>query len=142
MNGDADLVFVDTNVLLYALDDAVPAKYDQARAWLARLWTTGTGRVSWQVLHEFYFNATRKLGHPPAAMRQQVVRFASWKPGDVSLALLQRAWHWMDRANLAYWDALIVAAAEDCGATLLLSEDLQHGRRFGHCVVQNPFTGD
>jgi predicted nucleic acid-binding protein len=36
-------------------------------------------------------------------------------------------------------DALIVAAAIEAGCDRLYSEDLQHGRRFGDCVVLNPF---
>lgn len=41
--------------------------------------------------------------------------------------------------SLAFRDALIIEAALLCGATTLLSEDLQHGRKFGTLVVENPF---
>lgn len=40
---------------------------------------------------------------------------------------------------LSFYDALIVAAAADAGCTVLLTEDLQHGRKFGGVTVQNPF---
>jgi len=43
--------------------------------------------------------------------------------------------------SLAFYDALIVAAAVEAGCDRLYSEDLQHGRRFGDCVVVNPFRG-
>jgi|GEM_PF-6145466 len=55
------LVFVDTNVLLYRHDDAKPEKQQAAEIWLAHLWRTRTGRLSIQVLQEFYLNATQKL---------------------------------------------------------------------------------
>ena len=42
--------FVDTNVLLYALDAADPAKQKRARDWLAVLWETGSGRLSCTLL--------------------------------------------------------------------------------------------
>ena len=45
----------------------------------------------------------------------------------------------MDDAQLSYWDALIVAAAERCGARYLLSEDFQPGRTYGTIQVVNPF---
>ncbi len=45
----------------------------------------------------------------------------------------------MDEAGIAYWDALIVAAAERGGCRLLLSEDFQQGRRFGEITVVSPF---
>ena len=51
----------------------------------------------------------------------------------------QQAWNWMDSAQLPYWDALIVAAAERCGARYLLSEDFQANRRYADVEVLNPF---
>jgi predicted nucleic acid-binding protein len=41
--------------------------------------------------------------------------------------------------QLAWYDSLIVAAAMQGGCKILYSEDLQHGRRFGDLVVENPF---
>jgi predicted nucleic acid-binding protein len=42
--------------------------------------------------------------------------------------------------RLSFWDALIVASAQACGATHLLTEDLQHGQQFGTLTVVNPFS--
>jgi mRNA-degrading endonuclease toxin of MazEF toxin-antitoxin module len=41
--------------------------------------------------------------------------------------------------SLSVWDALIVQAGIDAGCSLLFSEDLQHGRRFGELEIVNPF---
>jgi predicted nucleic acid-binding protein len=41
--------------------------------------------------------------------------------------------------QLGWYDALIVAAAIQGGCEILYSEDLQHGRRFGDLMIQNPF---
>ena len=54
-------VFVDTNVLLYAEDGGQRDKHLQARAWLAALWQRRSGRLSSQVLNEYYVTVTRKL---------------------------------------------------------------------------------
>lgn len=54
----------------------------------------------------------RKIGAPPLEVRATVEVFSEWRPIDNSLAMLQRAWQWADEAQLAYWDGLIVAAAE------------------------------
>ncbi len=139
MNGAASLLFVDTNLLLYTLDSVNPAKQAAAQAWTDALWKYQTGRLSWQVLHEFYANATGKLGAPDSIARQIVESYAQWHPVGVSLALVQRAWHWADRAGLTYWDALILAAAERCGCPWLISEDFQPGRTYGTVQVLNPF---
>ncbi len=135
----ADRFFADTDLLLYSLDPSDPSKREAARRWLAALWEQGAGRLSWQVLHEFYANAVRKLGAPDARAKSTVEVFAAWRPIETSLGLIQRAWHWMDRAQLAYWDGLIVAAAERGGCAWLLSEDFQAGRKFDSVSVVNPF---
>jgi predicted nucleic acid-binding protein len=135
----ADRFFVDTNVLLYSVDSADAAKQAAARHWLNLLWEEATGCLSWQVLHEFYVNAVRKLRTPASKARATVEVFALWQPADTSLGLVQRAWHWMDEAQLSCWDSLIVAAAERGGCRWLLSEDFQSGRKFDSITVVNPF---
>ena len=139
MNGAAKRFFLDTNILIYWLDAAEPAKHAAARRWVAAVWESGRGSISWQVLNEFYSNATRKLRAPPPAVRELVKDYSSWKPVSFDLPLLQRAWHWTDHARVPYWDALIVAAAEVAGCGYLLTEDFQAGQKFGDLTIVNPF---
>ena len=135
----ADGFFVDSNLLLYSVDLGENEKRERSANWVEALWETGNGRLSWQVLHEFYWNATRKMRIKPARARGWVQGFIRWKPVDTSLNLIELAWEWSDKAQLAYWDALIVAAALRSGARYLLSEDFAHGRRFDDLSVVNPF---
>lgn len=107
-----------------------------------RLWELNTGRISWQVVHEFYVNAVRKLGVPSGVARGLVQTYALWQPVESTAGLVERAWYWMDKAQLAYWDALIVAAAERSSCEVLLSEDFAHGRRFEGVLVVNPFEAE
>ena len=53
-------VFVDTNVLIYALDAGNLKKQEAARVWRAEVWKTRRGRISFQVLQEFYVKVTQK----------------------------------------------------------------------------------
>jgi len=138
----ADRFFVDTNVLLYAVDAADPLKRAAAGRWLDYLWRHGNGSLSWQVLHEYYANAVRKLKVPTPAVRATVEAFSEWKPMGGSLGLVQRAWQWTDAAQVPFWDAMILAAAERAGCTWILSEDFQANRRFGEITVVNPFLID
>jgi predicted nucleic acid-binding protein len=131
--------FVDTNVLLYSLDARDPQKQSQAAAWMDCLWASGAGRLSWQVLNEFYANAVRKLGTAHGDARSVVSLLSKWRPGGVSFELVERAWHWMDKAQLTYWDAMILASAERQGCSVLLSEDFQTGRSYGAIRAVNPF---
>jgi len=139
MNGVADLIFFDTNVLLYTLDAASPAKQVMALEWRNAGWELRAGRLSWQVLNEFYANATGKMKTSAAIARTMVDSYSRWQAVDFSVGLVHNAWHWADHAGITYWDALIVAAAERSGCRWLLSEDFQEGRKFGMVQVVNPF---
>ena len=132
--------FVDTNVLLYSLSAREPAKQAVAAGWLDLLWAAEEGQISWQVLHEFYAKAVQKLGVPTAVARSTANRYVLWSPVAPSESLLQRAWHWCDAAQINFWDALILAAAEQVGCRYLLSEDFQAGRHFGSVTVVDPFA--
>lgn len=131
--------FADTNLLLYSLDLQNPVKRARAAAWMDYLWASGEGRLSWQVLNEFYANAIRKPGAPAAQVRLTVRLFSRWKPTGMSMELVEHAWAWMDKAQLTWWDAMILASAERLGCAVLLSEDFQAGRRYGAVTVMNPF---
>jgi predicted nucleic acid-binding protein len=135
-------VFVDTGVLLYQWDASDQAKRLRAVEWLRRLADERTGRVSFQVLAEFYVNATQKLRVPAARSNAQgyVRAFFAWKPVPINEEVLEAAWHAQERYKLSWWDALIVAAAQCGGCRTLLSEDFQPGQRFGDLTVVNPFA--
>lgn len=140
MSDGSPLVFVDTNILLYAADRTDLRKQKIASDWLRRLWESGTGRLSWQVLNEFYWNGTRKLKLSNELVRGTLTAFHRWQPVAMNHVLATRAWHWTDSAGLTYWDSLIVAAAEAAGCARLLSEDFQEGREFDSVTVFNPFS--
>lgn len=137
----ASTVFVDTNVLLYAEDQADAAKHRSALDWLRELWLRRCGRLSTQVLHEFYVNATRKL-HPAMSAgdaRAEVRRYQRWRPWLVDQATVETAWALESRFALNYWDALMAAAAQQQGCAVLLTEDLQHDQRIDGLRIVNPF---
>jgi predicted nucleic acid-binding protein len=138
---DAPLLFVDTNVLLYAADDRDVAKRDRARQWLAVCWSRRCGRLSTQVLNEFYWNARKKFPTALAAgdARAEVRRYQLWQPWVVDHATVESAWAAESRWQLSYWDALMVAAAQQQGCSMLLTEDLQHDQVIDGLRILNPF---
>jgi len=138
MNG-GNSFFVDSNLLLYSVDPAEATKRARAVEWTEALWRSGSGRLSWQVLHEFYWNAVKKMGLATVNAREIVQDLSYWMPVDTSLGLAPHAWAWMDAEQLSYWDALILAAALRSGSAYLLSEDFQADRRYGDLQVLNPF---
>jgi predicted nucleic acid-binding protein len=136
------LVFVDTNVFLYALDAAEPQKQSAAQAWRSELWVSRRGRTSFQVLQEFYVKATHKWPQASANARAEVRDLLTWRPIMVSAGLLEQAWKIEDRYRFSFWDALIVAAAQGASCRYLLTEDLQSGQELGELIIVNPFRTD
>ncbi len=57
-------VFVDSNVLIYAHDADAGVRQQRAAEWLTELWNSRAGRLSTQVLQEFYINVTQKIKFP------------------------------------------------------------------------------
>lgn len=137
----ADLVFVDTNLLVYARDSRDARRQQRAEEWLAHLWRHRLGRLSLQVLQEYYVSVTQKLkpGMEHDAARRDVRDLWHWVPPSSGVGLLEAAWTLQDQFSLSWWDALIVSSAQLAGCDTLLSEDFQHGQQFGALRVSNPF---
>ena len=132
-------VFVDSNIFLYAVDEADPRKQRVARDWRAELWKSRMGRVSFQVLNEFYVNAVRLNPHASDEARAEVRDLLGWNPVVMDAALMERGWKLQDRYQLSFWDSLIVAAAKTASCGFLLTEDLQDGQKLDGVEVVNPF---
>jgi predicted nucleic acid-binding protein len=134
-------VFLDTNVLVYAMDDAAPAKQARARELMA-VARAESHVVSPQVLQEFYIAVTRKLTRPlaasDAAAAVGVLARLTVVSADAELVVAAIDIH--RRYQFSVWDALILQAAITGGCARLLTEDLQHGFRLGNLVVENPFA--
>jgi predicted nucleic acid-binding protein len=133
--------FCDTNVFVYAYDVSAGAKRDQARHLLERLWASGDGVVSVQVLQELYVTLTRKVTPPlaPPEARALVQDITTWQvvePGrhDV-LAAIDAAQRW----RISFWDAMILTAASRAGAAIVWSEDLSDHQTYDGTLVRNPF---
>jgi predicted nucleic acid-binding protein len=133
------LAFVDSNVLLYAVDKADARKQELARFWLSELWRSRRGRLSFQVLAEFYVNAVRMQPHSREDARAEVRDLLAWNPVVADGPLVEHAWKMQDRYQLSYWDALIVSAAKSASCRFLLTEDLQNGQDLDGIEVVNPF---
>ena len=137
-----DCIFIDTNVLVHARDTTEIDKHDLAREWMGFLWRERCGRLSFQVLQEFYITVTRKLtpGLETSLARADVRALLAWQPVGPDATLFDAAWRMQDRYGLSWWDALVVSAAHVTGAHRLLTEDLQDGQDFEGVEIVNPFA--
>ena len=133
-------VFVDTNILLYAIDEdiASAAKRDLAQQLLLR------ERWGWsvQVAAEFFVNATSpkrpfRLASTDAA--NLVETWFAYPTLPSSPDLVRDAITIHQRFQLSFWDAAILAAAKRLGCHTVYSEDLNHGQHYDGVRVVNPF---
>ncbi len=137
----SDKTFLDTNVLVYSVDDSEPRKRDIAREILGSD-RHGEFVLSAQVLSEFYVTVTRKFAEPvPEEKASEAVdQLGLLNPTiPIDTALVRRATQISRSAQLSYWHGLVVAAAAHAGCRLLLTEDLNDGQRIGSVRIENPF---
>ena len=138
-----DKCFVDTNILVYAHDRAAGIKHQRAQSLIEKLWSSGDGVLSTQVLQELCINVRRKSSHPlsVAETRRLIQDYSRWTVVINTAESVIEALDIESRYNISFWDALIVQAAASCGATVLYSEDLAHGQGYGSVRVVNPLNG-
>jgi len=136
----AEKYFVDTNILIYAHDRSAGLKHDRARQLVERLWTSGQGVLSTQVLQELCVNLRRKaeIPVPVDEIRRLIQDYLSWEIVVNSPEAVIHALEIEVRYKTSFWDALIVQAAEQSGAAVLYSEDLAGKQSYGTVRVVNP----
>jgi predicted nucleic acid-binding protein len=136
-------VFVDSNVLIYAHDASAGQKRKTAAAQIKALWQDQSGRLSTQVLQEFYVTVTQKLAKPLSKSHaREIVRdYAQWVWAPITSQTVIRASEMSEIWRLSFWDSLILAAAEEQDCSTVLTEDLNPGQTVGGIRIVNPFQG-
>jgi len=136
-------VLIDTNVLVYAYDARNRAKQRQALAVLRHLVVAARGKISTQVLGEFYVTSTRKLNPPLTPMEaagQVAALTATWPVVSVTPLVVLEAARGASGHGLQYWDAQLWATARLSQIPTILSEDFAHGRVLEGIQFVNPFA--
>jgi predicted nucleic acid-binding protein len=131
--------FVDTNILIYAFDATAGDKRRIAVELISRLWLERRGCISLQVLQEFYVTATKKLTMEPAQAQLQVSRLGRWRVHRPGVEDVLGAIELHRRHSVTFWDGLILRSAQASQCSILWSEDMSSGQRWGTLEVRNPF---
>jgi len=134
-------VFLDANILVYAHDTSAATKHASAREIMTGLWKSGGGALSTQVLQEFYVNVTQKLPKPIDASRARNIigDLLSWEVVVNDGKSILGAIELQKRYKYSFWDSLILHAALQAGANVLMSEDLSEGQIIRGMKIENPF---
>ncbi len=134
--------FLDTNIFIYSMDGSAPEKARKAEELIRMALKSEKAVVSYQVVQEFFNVALRRFKQPMSASMADRYLATVFRPllrVQSSLALYAETLRVFDRHMIAWYDALIVAAAIQSGCEVLYTEDLQNGQRFGDLRVINPF---
>jgi predicted nucleic acid-binding protein len=135
----SDLAFFDTNVLVYTEDASAPAKQKRAASLWNKSFRNGTALISVQVLQEYFSAVTRKLALDPRVAQRRIEVFSTANVIAFDAADVISAIELHRLMGTSFWDALILHAARSGGASVLYSEDFQHGAILASVRVVNPF---
>ncbi len=133
---------LDTNVLVYAVDRDAGVRHGLSRALVGRAARSDCVLAA-QALAEFFHATTRKGLLAPAAASALVRDWLDvFHVTSANTATLVDAMDTVGEHRLSFWDAMLWATARQSGCSVILSEDMQDGRRLGGVEFVNPFTED
>jgi predicted nucleic acid-binding protein len=132
----SDKAFFDTNVILYAF------RQSDRRSQVAKTLLSSGGVLSVQVLNEFVAVARRKLHKSWEEVRRalDIVCVLCPEPVPLTIDTHERALRVAERYGYSIFDALVIAAALEAGATTLYSEDMQDRQTIDGLTIRNPFS--
>jgi predicted nucleic acid-binding protein len=132
-------IFIDTNILVYTLDQKNIEKRDMARKIVKKVVESHQPVISTQVIEEFYIVASNKLKADPIAVKNIIHNFHNMEIVNNDLDLIEQAIDISVISQLSFWDSLIIAAAEKANCEYVLSEDLNSGQNYRGIKLLNPF---
>ncbi|MEN8245977.1 MAG: PIN domain-containing protein [Thermodesulfobacteriota bacterium] len=131
-------IFIDTNILIYSMDQHNPEKRKKCRNKLITLNKDAKGVISTQVMQEFYVAATRKLGADPLVVKDIINSFEKFETVLIQPELIKEAIDCSILNRISFGDALIVVAAESAHCEKLWTEDLNQGQVIRGVRIENP----
>ena len=132
-------IFIDTNILVYTLDQKNIVKRDMARKIVKKVVESHQPVISTQVIKEFYVVASTKLKADPIVVKNIIHNFHNMEIVNNDLDLIEQAIDISILSQLSFWDSLIIAAAEKANCEYVLSEDLNSGQNYRGIKLLNPF---
>ena len=136
---------IDTNVFVYAFDEADPYKRTKAVALLDvlikdRSKTLLFSQVAGELLAQLRrWEAKGKISTEEVESNfNDVLRMFPFRRS--SKRLFSLSFKLRSRYSLSHWDSMLVAAAIDAGVNVFYSEDMAPGTSYDGVTVVNPFS--
>jgi predicted nucleic acid-binding protein len=131
---------LDTNILIYSVDTGDAGRQGVAIEIVDKA-IEANCVLTLQSLSEFYSVATRKRIMAADRAANLVIQWLSLFPAvPASATAIRAALGYVAAGRASYWDALLVATAEEAGCDLALTEDMADGSVLGGVQIHNPFA--
>jgi len=132
--------FVDTNILIYALDEKPLEKGKIALQWLDELARRDAIRINLQVINEFCHVALRKFeARSDSDIKAMASTLEQWGRDPITNEISAAAWVIRQNFRYSWFDSLLLASAHNLKCSFFLSEDLQNGHDVVGLTILNPF---
>jgi len=130
---------LDSNILVYSVD----ARDTRKQSLALEIICAGASRdcpLALQAIGEFYAAATARLKLRPDDARERSLQLLkAFDSFTHSPSAIRAAFAEAGKNRFSFWDAMLLASAAEAGCSVILSEDMQDGARFGSIAVCNPF---
>ena len=133
------MVFIDTNVWVYALSAQDHVKKSKAVELIAKSYRDDAICVSSQVLKEFANFAFKKTKKSVSEINAMLSKIGSYTFVADTKELIAEGVIGKEMWQVGFYDALIIAAANKVGCTTVFTEDLNSGQKYGNVIAVNPF---
>ena len=132
--------FVDTNILVYAVDHA--EKSLRKRQIAQEILLLPCLCLSVQVLNEFISVArnSNKLNLSRDQEGRWLREWFEFKITAITILTFHKALELHLSYQLSHWDSLIIASAQETKCSIVYSEDMNHGQNYDGVQVINPFA--
>lgn len=135
-------VFIDTNIIVYSLDNYNPEKMKESRRIIKELIERQNVVISTQVIQELYVAGTTKLNIDPILMKNILNSFENLELVVIDAYLIGEAIDTSILNRLSFWDALIIVSAESAKCESVYTEDLNAGQIIRGVKIENPYKSN
>ena len=133
------MVFIDTNVWVYALSAQDHKKKKIAVDLIAKSYRDDVICVSSQVLKEFANFAFKKTKKSAVEINAMLSKIGSYTFVADTKELVADGVAGKEAWQVGFYDALMIAAANKAGCSTIFTEDLNDGQRYDKVTAANPF---
>ena len=134
--------FLDTNILIYQMDNREIVKQKKSRELVRALVQRHEAVISTQILQEFYVACTAKLKVKPVLVKGMIHGFQNMEVVTIGSDLINEAIDTSIQYQISFWDSLVVVSAESAKCQYLVTEDLNEGQVIRNVKIQNPMKSN